>query len=141
MTRYFYTCPLESAYMAKHYGMDFEIWRWDNCEWNFAAMHDRKKQRNGVTMSVASKILQNRGANRFYIHPDSLHLLVLQKDDILITAANGVSAPYAVAKVNDDNGAASLYSASNIKLGMSMFDSWKIIQRNGLAFMWPEREG
>jgi hypothetical protein len=103
--RYFYTWPLAAAWMAKHFGMEFEtnLYISDWC----AAI---------VTQMEFGSVQE-----KYYIHPDSLHLLEPQKNDI-ICIRDGDSISYG-----------KWHSGNNTK-------DVRIIERNGSVFMWPKSE-
>ena len=97
--KYFYTDPLAAAWMAKHFGMEFQ-YQSDGILVNFPSewLHE----------AIASKTFNDKA----YIHPSSLHLLNFQKGDIEI----------------------------DIPIGIQGAVRREIIQRNGIAFMWPQVE-
>ena len=80
--RYFYRDPLEAAYMAKHYGVEFY-------SEEFSKSMKKATIRN---MLIASRILHIPPSieqhyskiNKFYIHPDSLQLLDVIEGDIVV---------------------------------------------------------
>lgn len=66
--------------------------------------------------------------DRFYIHPDSIHLLEPQENDLTkIIHADGETASYC-----------KVYDLQDDRDWLS--DVVQIIQRNGIPFMWPECE-
>lgn len=132
MPRAFYDCPLKAAYMVKYYGM--KLGQSDNGystgwkEWIAPMELDAFYQ--GLKISPA------------YIHPDSLHLLEPQEGDILecsgfswedSTLGYAVKEVYGVANKHEYE---YLIPINNVT-GTSNF---RILQRNGLAFMWPSFE-
>lgn len=61
----------------------------------------------------------------FYIHPDSLHLLEPQAGDLLSWASGlHIGSPH-------------YFGSDCVEEGL---ENHTIIQRNGIAFMWPESE-
>lgn len=117
MTRYFYRDPLAAAWMEKNHSMKFTFKGY--ASWN-----------DGIKVSIVcgetndyESIITYATDGKYYIHPDSLHLLEPQAGDM---DSNG-SRFYENYWLND----AGTYDHS---------PSCKIIQRNGIAFMWPERE-
>jgi hypothetical protein len=111
--RYFYPDPLAPAWMARHFGMTFDLVEWQ--------------------------------PDKFYIHPDSLPLLNVQYGDVIqmTVRPNGIT-PTTLVMTNSEG---TIYM--NNGLSGSMFNErtftfadggWQIIQRNGIAFIWPERE-
>ena len=135
MTRYFYDCPLKAAFMAKYHGMRFDYYdKYQNVILSCIEVETYDCECCGGYGKEFNPDI------RFYIHPDSLHLLEPIEGDYL-ECINQTNAPYILAKANDNNGSLSAFSTNpKITLGQSMFDSWKIIQRNSLPFMRPEIE-
>lgn len=108
--KYFYTEPLAAAWMAKHFGMVF--------------LHENGEVQYGYVNGFDS--CEPRNCERkHYIHPDSLHLLEPLKDDV-VEYISLHQEGYIVSLVYFDVG-----NPSQVK---------KIIQRNNIAFMWPESE-
>lgn len=110
-TRYFYDCPLKATYMAKYFGFNFET-------------------------SIVDKSLdildQIDSVQKFYLHPDSLHLLEAQVGDVFFNKeSNGVALISVLAKA--------MLTSENEEI-MKAKNDIKIIQRNGVAFIWPEIE-
>lgn len=112
--RHFYTDPLAAAWMAKHFGMVFET------------------SDSGVTIS-SSLYTHAPNGHRFYIHPDSLHLLEPKNKDT----------------GQDGDGEWCQYSdhyrswesiATPHDCSITATTPVKIRQRNGIAFHWPEVE-
>lgn len=116
MNRYFYKDPLAAAWMAKHFGMRF-------------AVNPQVIQQHFdlVDIDAMDEDFQASATNGdewlFFVHPDSLSLLEPREADL-----------YAC-----DTGCGWLATTPG--------ESWKkqvapfrIIQRNGIAFMWPESE-
>lgn len=102
--KYYYTDPLEAAWMAKHHGMrfedvefesDYESIVWDGCD-----------------------------NQKFFIDPDSLHLLEPWESDVCEIDEGYDGHPLVYRTTEELRG----YRAK------------RIIQRNGKAFMWPELE-
>lgn len=69
-------------------------------------------------------------AREFYIHPDSLNLLEPQPHDIVETEREGLGGKFI---------AYEYHQLSLDVLGYRL-PVKRIIQRNGIAFMWPEQE-
>lgn len=110
--RYFYPPSRghHAACMAIDFGMQFTEWRWDADRFCFAPTTANDDEPD----------------ERLYIHPDSLHLMEPQELDILYrtngycqTVGVHIGVPKTVAQL----------AAGAV-----------IIQRNGLAFHWPESE-
>lgn len=113
MKKYYYTDPLSAAWMAKHFGVEFidtSIMNWDKKLW---------KTRDLVRM---------RHNGYYYIHPASIAILKPQVRDIWcdVTSCGKI---YSDGRVTMDGVDQSLE-----------YSDEPIIQRNGIAFMWPECE-
>jgi hypothetical protein len=109
--RYFYTDPLAAAWMEKRHCFRF------SCD-VFTTFTPAKDER----------LLKAVFEPYFYIHSDSLHLLEPKPDDLvqwLITDGSG--------KPFKGFGAVSYYE------GYGKIE--RIIERNGIPFMWPESGG
>lgn len=132
MSRHFYTDPLAAAWMAKHFGMKFNHPESDK----FAPI--------GTSDAVDAFINGQQEDGRFMVHPDSLHLLEPQKDDLL-HIVRGFCSHF---KVVADVAKANRKNVSGVWAGGEHWDittkeplhDWEIIQRNGKAFHWPESE-
>lgn len=133
--RYFYTDPLAAAWMAKHFGMQI-----------FApvfAAGTGKYSQSRTPLPVwcwARKIEQaelakNTDGERYYIHPDSLHLLEPRVGDVVqFTACDYANQP----------------GLQQSRVWWKPYlDKWslpqdagniRIIQRDGKPFHWPEKE-
>lgn len=106
--RYYYPASrAHHAYcMAVDFGMEFEM-------------------RSGKWSLDGLKNIDPESSYRIYIHPDSLHLLAPNKDDLMRSSGG------------------SLFQFGS---GLETYDGFHgddeplIIQRNGIAFMWPESE-
>ena len=105
--RYFYTDPLAAAWMAKHFGMRLR----PDC-YSERALPDGED---------ITRFAHHAFGGRFYVHPDSLHLLEPREADLYAT----------------DIGCGWLATTPS--------ESWKrqvghfrIVQRKGMAFFWPE---
>ena len=113
--RYFYTDPLAAAWMAKHFGMEFQF---KSSDGGFFPLTE-----DAIIDALRPfKTLKDKA----YINPNSLHLLEPQADDVMMQG----NLPYCVID-------SSVNSASHewVRDGLA-----RIIQRNGIAFMWPERD-
>lgn len=121
-TRVFYTDPLAAAWMAKHFGMIF--------------IEPETNTESEEIYCDPEWIVGNPWKiKNFIIHPDSTHLLNSEVSDIIqfgdftgnVTAVGHdrvlVESRIGVTK-------ATLIDSRNIR----------IIQRNGMAFIWPESE-
>jgi hypothetical protein len=111
MARFFYTAPLAAAWMAKHFGMEFLL-------------------EGGVEVDDAGEFAYFNSSfhGKLYVHPDSLPLLRVRKDDIVQFTEEAVN--------NDRDGYTTrfgLYSGLNIPIEVE-----KVMQRNGIPFNWPD---
>ena len=113
MKRYYYDCPLESAYMAKHFEMKIymgdlvadNIWEWKDC---------------ADSASLEDDIIPKR----FNIHPDSLPLLEPQVGDLIESSALPTTMQYFRIDIVCDE-----------YVGLE-----RIIERNGKVFFSPKCE-
>lgn len=121
--KYYYTCPLKAAYMAKYFGMKYALFHADG---HIVSEIKRENIEKDVALGeseISRLFLQSGNFGKYYIHPDSLHLLEPMVGDLV---------GYAGPEANDFD----VYS----------HDDWhgcplkKIIQRNVIPFMWPESE-
>lgn len=129
MTRYFYIDPLAAAWMAKHFGMKFENGIFfeeflESTEWG--TQPGRWIYRGDQEFIEENKENQSHPIwpNKVYIHPDSVKLLEPQIDDLVETTVD-----FCV----DCGAEYGHYFKGHYPIK-------KIIQRNGIAFMWPEAE-
>lgn len=126
MTRYYYTDPLAAAWMARHFGMRYEspVRTSSNPQWDNAMFY---VNRNGNWHNV-----------EYYIHPDSLHLLEPKEGDLL-ECNNTNKLLYGICLAFDK--LAESVCVESDSGHWSIGDSRvKIIQRNNIPFMWPEKE-
>jgi hypothetical protein len=126
--RYFYTDPLAAAWMAKQFGMTFQ---------------QRALVPRGPDGSIdGGDFFECHAAwqdwqidsplhSRYFINPDSLHLLEPKIGD-LVELHYLVSGTFHCVSV----GAHMIHSLESDTETVN-----RIIQRNGVAFMWPESEG
>lgn len=98
--KYFYTDPLAAAWMAKHFGMEYDFSEHKFYGWTTEHQLPLEK---------------------YYIHPDSLHLLKLQIGDLVQQDSE-----YSFFVISEED-------AKKLEI-------YEIIQRNGIPFMWPETE-
>ncbi len=111
MKRYFYREPLDSAYMMKIHGMKFACaHKKDSC-YSLSSL-----------LAMGAGIFNTRPPGKIFIHPESLHLLEPQVGDLL-NSGEVIRNSIAVATLNDLE-----------RCGV------RIIQHNGIPFMWPETE-
>jgi hypothetical protein len=144
MPRYFYTDPLKAAQMTVNFGM-----RYENCD---AGLKYCAATRGLIpdappldAWSVVSDIfeaevdhyndIETHPLDKFYIHPDSLHLLKPQLGD-LVTREHGVVGVVGTCFTHGPLGV--FWAGSEGHHPLSGDEA--VIQRNGIAFMWPESE-
>jgi hypothetical protein len=124
--RFFYTDALAAAWQAKHFEMRF---------WN-----------GGHEIHVLP-LVDGEGTGRWYIHPDSLHLLEPKEGDLVkygLLSHFGVIGDRCEYDVEDGK-LFRLSQTTEWDMGESFgfFASKrdaKIIQRNGIPFHWPQFE-
>lgn len=119
MTRYFYTDPLEAAYMVNHYGMRLVMEKDPDglnfLGWGIGLISDCEDMEDFIGL------LSEKLGERFYIHPDSLHLLEPRHRDLYLNTANSPE-----------------YWFDNC--GYKWHKRYRIIQRGGKPFFWPDQE-
>lgn len=125
MTRYYYTDPLAAAWMAKHFGMQY------------ATEHKEDRLYDWPT-EIRMPL------ERYVIHPDSLHLLEPMVGDLFV-GHNGLMRADETMYPKQGGGWESgvcyrIVDYRNRYLPEAWGDEKKIIQRNGIPFMWPEKE-
>jgi len=101
----YYTDPLAAAWMTKHFGMKFST--------------DSKFAANDRPIAIDDKY------DKFYIHPDSLHLLEPQYNDIVL---------------GDDYSVGTCVVRFGNPMVSTDFNIRRIMERNEIPFMWPEME-
>lgn len=116
--RFFYTDQACAAYMAKQFGMAFDVNDFDGVM--FRKWSDWEQFFTGNFHHF------QKGAAKWRIHLDSVHLLVPQQGDLLVGRES----------------AHFVESRSDRKHAQALIDncSFRIIQREGVPFMWPESE-
>lgn len=115
--KYYYTDALASAWMAKHFGMKF-------------VGYGRLDLKHEIPLAAhfAGGLLPDDA--KFYIHPDSLHLLEPHIGDVCRTNKK-LDTGFDDVILIEDKSELNVYND---------VDGFRIIQRNGLSFMWPEHE-
>lgn len=115
--RAFYTDPLAAAWMAKNFGMKFT-----------SGVNSTLISVDDLLMGEAlGWRLKKDSDDWVYIHSDSLHLLEPIINDVLWTVKDGFFDVQRICDVYDK----------------PKYNTWKlhkIIERNGIPFMWPEFE-
>ena len=117
--RYFYTDPLEAAYMAKHFGMKL-----------FVPEDDFEQEELLTTAACVFMAFEKWDEERVFIHPDSLPLLEPKLHDCIMQKCND-GEPYRDCCV---------FVLEERDLPWEMEEESRIIQRDGKHFFWPEKE-
>lgn len=117
--RYFYTDPLAAAWMAKHHGIKIEPIS------DIPSIKDFMWRGTGNFIGIWEE-------DKYYIHPDSLHLLEPREGDLW--AGMGEDAHYCVWYMD------SAETAARFKINTELRARMVPYQRNGIVFMWPEVE-
>lgn len=125
--RYYYKDALAAAWMAKHFGMKFGLENCGKIEWNCIGTLDSPWTPLEDWKDIIDPISAHE---KLYIHPDSLHLLEPQDGDYAENRAGNLC---------------SLGGGAEIEVGEEREvrrrkNGYKIIQRNGVPFHWPEVE-
>lgn len=110
--KYYYTDPLAAAWMAKHFAMKFEN---NPTAFSYSFMHGDLAHYH----------------EKYYIHSDSTPIMEPQIGDMVTNIGKQ-------ANIVDKLGEDVVYHANST---FTSKEYAKIIQRNGIAFMWPESEG
>ncbi|MBP3958377.1 hypothetical protein J8F10_24270 [Gemmata sp. G18] len=126
MKRHFYTDPLAAAWMAKHIGM------------RFGFFDERSDFREYEVPITGEDDWWRSDRGRFYVHPDSLHLLEPRIGDLLVETGR-----LPIARIVDSDvdyisfghNIAMLFATEMLRKGRA-----RIIQRDGKPFFWPELE-
>lgn len=119
--RYYYTDPLAAAWMHAHHGLDFDA-----------------EGRSGIHV-VWGIELPVRPGPKYYIHPDSLHLLEPQVGDIVairVTAEFDEKNQTFIERTYCNEAEPDTLAIVQKTLSKGGY----ILQRNGIAFMCPEAE-
>lgn len=133
--RFFYTDPLAAAWMATHFGMDIRLEDPEGQGFLEATLILGLREWRDAIAACADL--------KFFIHPDSLHLLEPGAGDLFRFGTHGPI--FKCIPDLDDRGA---------KLGnIPTPPQWevscareknggriRVLQRNGIPFMWPESE-
>jgi hypothetical protein len=128
--RFFYTEPLAAAWMAKHFGMKFQMLEISDSGVRLEDIED-KVMKHLITESSAL----------IYIQPDSLPLLAPHVGDLVWSPDEsgifGVVAENSRSPEDKENPILILTSTDGY---YRIENISKIIQRNGIPFHWPESE-
>jgi len=143
MTRYYYTDPLAAAWMARHHGF-FIVHPIEPK----TSVHSkcRDEAHCYVTANEVKDIdsswldLNWRDGTRFYIHPDSEYLLQPQDGDIVIECYGDLTKGYPLQIIGKCVGISEYACRFGDETIYEKGDDFKIIQRNGKPFFWPEVE-
>lgn len=119
---YFYDDPLAAAWMSKHHN----LYQVEPLAMGINA---------GEYVITRSPHLGIGADTKFYIHPDSLHLLIPQVDDIVL---NCDSDP---ARVVVDDSPPLHYTVPLSEACRWVGKEATISRRDGKPFHWPKREG
>lgn len=146
MRRYYYTDPIAAAYMHMEYNVAIEAE--NNCNSPFrvpikdwCVIDGIASEARFLELGVRSDLFKGNTwvsastSHKFYIHPDSLHILEPQVGDVIETYDKRTSIPKvggALKRVRGVNFAEHLFAAQGV--------NGRIIQRNGKPFFWPECE-
>ena len=138
MTRWFYSDPLEAAYMQKHYGMRFISEVIDDAEVipHDAMFHPTLSEDESEL--VADGDLHNAVCltciepyDKLYVHPDSMHLLDPQPGDLVQNVVNKRTWILQTGDfIKDPN--------PNVITITEDPDAIRILQRNGKHFFHPQ---
>ena len=127
--KYFYTDPLAAAWMAKHFGMKFEI-EYDTL---YFGEGDHKGKRINVNPLMTLKFNKDAFDSKtleWVISTDSLHLLEPQVGDLWIATAPDTESEFWYLS----------HKMMQAEILREMPSNFVCIQRNGIPFMWPAGE-
>ena len=148
MTCFFYTDPLAAAWMAKHFGMKFGVKHNGVVHWNCIGQINQPFEPLQRPEDILDPIAETVP---LYVHPDSLHLLEPRGCDLIqYVICGGPVIHFGVFGGLENSGHGEkdlikLLSSTQTDIGEStgffaLKSDCKIIQRNGIPFMWPESE-
>lgn len=129
MVRYFYDDRYAAAFMAKNYGMQIADYCRDDedealkndADYPFYKIYlDETEYTRSLFISDSAS---PKKPERYYIHPDSLHLLEPMVGDLVMAAIK----PFAFIANDED---------IDLMLGKERI----VIQRDGISFHWPKSE-
>jgi hypothetical protein len=123
--KYFYTSPFAAGWMAAEHNMQFKSYYFIGTE-----SHVIKE---GVYDKVVVGWMRGEGPRRFYIHPDSVHLLEPRVGD-LVQCRWGTERMVKFRTAQGEKVAAIDWGEDGLRA------DGKIIQRDGKPFFWPESE-
>lgn len=134
--RYYYTDPLEAAYMAREFGVRFYTDDEDVPEpdrefgWEKCRSRDKLADFEGYYSNLCE-------ANKLLIHPDSYHIFEPIAGDWLNVSSDSMQG-YHLFDDTDDYDGKSIYSKH--RGSFCPVSNLKIIQRDNKPFFWPEEE-
>jgi len=148
--KYFYTDPLAARWMQGNHGMNF-------CDAEGEYLDIKENGFRGTCSGEEwGKWLRDERSSPYrfydkaYIHPDSLHILDLRLHDAIVDRENvseGQIWRIIEAQLYESQGAVdddmnnNFISIKAAKINLSGYSyDYRIIQRSGIAFMWPECE-
>ena len=119
--KHFYTNLLAAAWMMDEFDMQF-------C------------RKDGVKLQGDSGVLLSVAWDRYYVHPDSIHLLTPQRGDLVLASYyHKTNYVYRlVTNVFKDGFEVGGFSRYGFGEAIDGREIHKIIQRNGVAFIAPE---
>lgn len=125
--QFFYTDPLKAAWMAKHFGMLF----------GFQRLNGEIVIDLGPIRPFEFEATEPRhwAVAKFIIYPGSLHLLEPQLWDLVFLGRRNAPAEHVVVTPADIAVIQQRFGDRHILENIEN----RIIQRNGIAFMWPVR--
>lgn len=127
--RYFYICPLKAAFMAKYHGFKY-IGSFEGEEYPM----ENESFRLHLRLNLAGD------GTIYYGAPDSLHLLEPQVGDVCYS--DSLQGEMDVGIIGISNAGKPYVCWVHYGQDIAVdYNGEKIIQRNGIAFHWPESEG
>ncbi len=147
MTRFFYSDALAAAWMVKHFGMKLTR---THCHRGDGAFGESMQP---IPLWVLARDVENQvsEAVRYYVHPDSLHLLQPKPGDKVSYSfgvgqyageawdeVKGIIAPNDEGYPYTGNGEPYVLVDGCDEFPLSRLKA--IFQRDGKPFMWPESE-
>lgn len=133
MERYYYSCPIEAAYMIKHHGIKIDDHPWRNADDAGAKISIGMEEI--LDIAKETKVVETW----FFVHPDSVKLLEPQENDLVDLGDHG----FAIVVARDGNNIdCALFDASSglLKTGYWHRRWHPIIQRNNKPFVMPKSE-
>jgi hypothetical protein len=122
MTRYYYTCPIEAAYMEIHHGFKYEP--------------ANEPPRGGWLGLMAGRFIYAECSNealKLYVTKETEHLLVPRLGGVILDDDNE---PRIASKVNDKY----VFWSEDEDYGYCLITDARTIYRDNKPFIMPERE-